>query len=283
MRAPPLGQPDQIAHSGTADAVDTPRTRSRYHLALARERGVRDLPSRADVAHATGIGNQGPVEEHLVEVDLTPHVAQRAHLHPLLVQIDEEVGEPLPLRDVVVGPGQKDRPVRKMGPRGPYLLAGDDPLIAVALGPGGQRGEIGAGPGLAEELAPDLLVADDGREEAPALLLGAVREECGSRQIQAERVEAAQVEGAQLFVGPPRHGRREIETSIGPGPGGHHEARSSKGRIPRLVVGSGPPARPASTHVAGTAESIHSRTAPTTSSTAASGARGRRPTSSLVE
>ena len=145
------------------------------------KRGVRHLPPRPDVAHATGVGNDGPVEEDLVEVDLASHVAQRAHLHPRLMQVDEEVGEPLALRDVVVGPGQKDRPVRKVGPRGPHFLAGDDPLIAVALGPGGQRGEIGAGAGLAEELAPDLLVADDGGEEALALLLGAVCEECRSR------------------------------------------------------------------------------------------------------
>ena len=99
-------------------------------------------------------------------------MAQWAHLYSLLMQVDKEVGEPLALRDVVVGASQKDRPVRKMGPRGPYLLAADDPLVAVTLGPGGQRGEVGAGPGLAEELAPDLLVADDGGKEKDVTTTG---------------------------------------------------------------------------------------------------------------
>ena len=33
----------------------------------------------------------------------------------------------------------------------------DDPLVPVGLGPGGERGQVGAGVGLAEQLAPDLL------------------------------------------------------------------------------------------------------------------------------
>ena len=42
---------------------------------------------------------------------------------------------------------------------GPHLLAGDDPLVAVALGPGLQAGQVGAGAGLAEQLAADEVAA----------------------------------------------------------------------------------------------------------------------------
>ena len=48
-------------------------------------------------------------------------------------------------------------------PRRPHLLAVDDPLVAVLDRRGLQAGEVGAGAGLAEELAPGLLAGDDGR------------------------------------------------------------------------------------------------------------------------
>ena len=49
--------------------------------------------------------------------------------------------------------------------------------VAVALGPGREPGEVGAGVGLGEQLAPHLFAADDPREEARLLLVGAVPQE----------------------------------------------------------------------------------------------------------
>ena len=60
---------------------------------------------------------------------------------------------------------------RDVGQGGPHLLAVEEPLVAVALGAGGQPGDVGARAGLAEELAPDLLVREEGPEVA-LLLLG---------------------------------------------------------------------------------------------------------------
>ena len=144
-----------------------------------------------DVTHPARVGDPGRVEEDLVEVDLTAHVAQRANLDAGLVQIDEEVRQPLALGHVDVGAGEQHGPVREVRPRGPHLLTGDDPVIAVALGPGGQGREVGTGARLTEELAPGLLVANDRREKAKPLLLGPVREEGGRGQVEPERVEAA--------------------------------------------------------------------------------------------
>ena len=126
---------------------------------------------------ASGIA--GTVEEDLAEVDLAGDVAQRPDVDAGLVQVDQEVGDAAALGDVGVGPGEQHRVVGGEAPRGPDLLAGDDPLVAVELGPGGQRREVGSGARLAEELAPDLLVAHDRRQEAQPLLLGAVGEQRG--------------------------------------------------------------------------------------------------------
>ena len=153
-------------------------------------------------------GTRTAVEEHLVEVDLAGDVAQRPHLDAGLVEVDEEVGDALALGDVGVGAGEAHAEVGDVGPGGPHLLAGEHPLVAVALGPRGERGEVGAGAGLAEELAPPLLVAHDRRQEAQPLLLGAVGEQRGRGQVEAERVEPAEVVGPQLGVDGARHGGR---------------------------------------------------------------------------
>ena len=63
---------------------------------------------------------------------------------------------------------------RALGERRPDLLAVDHPLVAVAHGPGAEGGEVGAGAGLAEELAPDLLAGEQ-REQVALLLLLACR------------------------------------------------------------------------------------------------------------
>ena len=101
---------------------------------------------------------------------------------------------PCALGHVGVGAREQHAEVGEVRPRGPHLLAGDDPLVAVALGPRRERREVGARARLAEQLAPHLLVAHDRRQEAQPLLLGAVREQRGRGEVEAERVEPAEVE-----------------------------------------------------------------------------------------
>jgi hypothetical protein len=52
-----------------------------------------------------------------------------------------------------------------VGQRRPHLLAVDDPLVAVAHGAGGETGDVGAGAGLAEQLAPDVLAGEDAPQQ----------------------------------------------------------------------------------------------------------------------
>ena len=57
------------------------------------------------------------------------------------------------LGDVPVGAGDEHPVLGLLAARRPHLLAVDDPLVAVALGPGLQAGEVGAGAGLGVQQA----------------------------------------------------------------------------------------------------------------------------------
>ena len=61
------------------------------------------------------------------------------------------------LGHVGVGPGQQQAVVGDLRRGGPDLLAVDDEVRAIALGPGGQAGQVRSGARLAEPLAPGVL------------------------------------------------------------------------------------------------------------------------------
>ena len=99
-----------------------------------------------------------------------------------------------------VGAGEEDPELRFLGPRRPDLLAGDDPLVAVEHGPGGERGEVTPGLGLAEQLAPEL-VAREHRAEVPLLLLlGAGEQQGGTGPADADLVVDGTDAGAVEFL-----------------------------------------------------------------------------------
>src|SRR5204862_391647 len=61
--------------------------------------------------------------------------------------------------------------------------------VAVEARRGLERGEVAARARLAEALAPDLVAREHGRDEAAALRLAAVVDECGTEEPDAEDVE----------------------------------------------------------------------------------------------
>ncbi len=95
------------------------------------------------------------------------------HLDAGLPHRHEQVREALVLRRLRVGAAEDEAPVGDARERRPDLLAGDDPLVAVALGAALHAAEVGAGVRLGVALAPELLGAEDRRQEAALLLLGA--------------------------------------------------------------------------------------------------------------
>ena len=95
--------------------------------------------------------------------------AQRADLDAGRVHGHDEPGDA-----AVALLARADQQLAEVGHLGvgrPDLRAGDDVVVAVAHRPGAQGGQVAAGVGLAEALAPHLLAAQDRREVA--LLLGA--------------------------------------------------------------------------------------------------------------
>jgi len=68
-------------------------------------------------------------------------------------------------------------------------FAVDDVAVALALGAGSQRGEVGAGVGLAEALAPDLLGVQHPRQVALLLGLGALRDQGRAEHAEGEDVD----------------------------------------------------------------------------------------------
>ena len=99
-----------------------------------------------------------------------------------------------------VGAGDEDAEPGVLGAAGPDLLAVDDELVAVADGPGAEVGEVAAAARLGEQLAPELLAAEDRPEVAVLLLLGAGVEDRRAGPADADRVDRAAHAGRRQLV-----------------------------------------------------------------------------------
>ena len=139
-----------------------------------------------------------------------------------------------------IGARQEDGEVGVLRPGGPHLLPAHHPLVAVAHRLRRQRREVGPGAGLAEELAPLLLVAHDRTEEAQLLLVGAVREQRRRGVVEPERIERAEVERREHGAHRGRGLRRHAQAAVLRRPRRHHQSRRPEHRVPRLVVGPAP-------------------------------------------
>ena len=95
------------------------------------------------------------------------------------------------LGGVGIGAGDQHAPLRVLGEGRPDLLPADHPFVAVLDRARLQRGEVGAGLGLGEALAPDLLAGQDRLQVALLLLLGAVGDHDRAAHRQAEHVGGA--------------------------------------------------------------------------------------------
>ena len=238
--ADPASQADEVVGTGPADAVDPTRSGTGDHLALPGKRGVGHLPTAVDRADALIVGDGCSVEEHLVELHLTADVAQRTDYHSRLVQVQQKVGDPFALAPIRICSGEEHPEVGSVGPRRPDLLPGDDPLVAVALGPRGQRRQVRTRPRLTEQLTPHLLVAHDRREVAESLVLGSVPEQCRGGQVQPEGVEPAEIEWSQQLLRRSELSRGQVEAPVVARPHGDDETRLAEHRVPPLVIRPAP-------------------------------------------
>ena len=74
---------------------------------LEVERGLGDHPPVALAADEIGVGDDGVVEEDLVEDVVAGHLPQRPDLDARLVQLEREPRDALVLRHVEVGAGEE--------------------------------------------------------------------------------------------------------------------------------------------------------------------------------
>ena len=100
-----------------------------------------------------------------------------------------------------IGAAHDEAPVGAVRQRGPHLLTGDHPLVAVEHRTGLDVREVGTGVRLGEALAPQLLDRLDLREEPPLLLVGAELDQRGGEQpLTEERDPRRRVRARVLLV-----------------------------------------------------------------------------------
>src|SRR5690606_37203559 len=116
----------------------------------------------------------------------------------------------------------------------PGLLAVDDQPVAVDHGFGLHARQIRAGVRLGEALAPDLFAAQDRREVALLLLLGAVRHQRRAGVVEpAEQGAGFRRTGANRFLDPDRlHRRRQAAAPVLDRPTEAGEAAVELGALP---------------------------------------------------
>ena len=189
---------DQLLR-GRAEAPQHPARRESDPLVGQRHLG--QAPAVALGAHPEAGRQPDVVEEHLVEGVGGGHVHDGLHRHAGGVHGADEIGDAPVLGHVRVRAGDEDPEIAVVGSARPDLRAVHHVGVAVAHGPGGQRGQIRSGVGLAEELAPVLLAAEDWPQVASLLLGGASHEDRGRGPADTDQVVGPlHACGAQLLV-----------------------------------------------------------------------------------
>ena len=159
--------------------------------ALEAERGHGHVPAVVDAADDVLLRAAGVGEEHLGELGRAVDLLDGPDLDAGLLHRAQQVGDALVLGGVGVGAAEDEDVVGDEPLGGPDLLAVDDPLVAVEHGLGAERGEVGAGVGLGEALAPGDLAREDLGQEELLLLLGAPLQDGRARRACRRRSRPA--------------------------------------------------------------------------------------------
>ena len=125
--------------------------------ALIAQGGSGHRPAVVRRADHIVVGDEDVVEEHLVEVRVARDQAQRPHFDSGRVHVDHHGGDAGMLGRIGIGAYRRQPEIAVLGAGGPDLLAVDHPSAVDAGAPGLDRGGVGAGVGLAEQLAPHQL------------------------------------------------------------------------------------------------------------------------------
>src|SRR5215475_14635189 len=110
------------------------------------------------------------------------HLFERLHIDTRLLYVDHEIRQPLMLGRIPIRAGQQQAVIGMMSARGPYLLAVDEPIVAVQIRAGGGTSEVRAAARLAEELAPGVFPGENAAQKPLFLPIRSVLEERRRRQ-----------------------------------------------------------------------------------------------------
>ena len=179
------------------------------------------------------------LEKDLVEADVVDHVGEGAGGETGRLHVNEEVGDALVLGSVRVRAREEDHPVALVRAGGPDLGAVDHVVVAVADGAGLETGEVRAGAGLAEALAPLLLAAEDARQVALLLLVGAIEQDRGAGPAQADTAETGGALAGELLVEDELLHDAQAGPAVLGGPMGGDPGARAHGIAPGVPGGSG--------------------------------------------
>ena len=174
--------------------------REAERAALVEERRHRDVPAAADLADHVLERHLDAAQEDLVELGLARDLAQRPHLDAGRVHVDDQVGEAGVALRVGVGAGEEDAEVRDVRVRRPDLLPVDDEAVALEARRRADAGEIGAGTGLREPLAPDLVGREERLQVARLLRVGAARDDRRPGHPEPDHADVRRRLGARLLL-----------------------------------------------------------------------------------
>ena len=204
-------------------------------LALVAHHGHRQRPALTGLTDHVGGRHPGPVEHDLAELlgDAVDHL-QRQLLDPWLIHRHDEGGDALVLRHLVVRASQGKAPVGVVGVARPDLVAVEHVLVAVAVGPRAQGGEVRSRIRLAEPLAPTFPAVHQPRQE-PLLDLDASVPEDAEHEVAEPRSRRCS-SGGQLLVEDDVVDTREALAADFLGPRQAEEAGAVQRLVPRSLA-----------------------------------------------
>ena len=196
-----------------------------HHGPLVGEGGLQHPPPVVHGPQHVGVGDPGVGEEHLVEAGVTGGLAQGPDLDAGLLHREPEERNALVLGGVEVGAGDEQGVLGLAGARRPHLLAVDDPLVAVALGPGLDAGQVGACPRFGVEQAHVEGAEHERAQEAVGQLVAPEGEQRVGPQVVAVLGRAARPHPAQLVDDDVGQRRVEAPPVVLDGPAGRRPPR----------------------------------------------------------
>ncbi len=154
---------------------------------------------------------------------------------PGALHVEHEVGDPLVLGHVGIGAHEQHPTLRVVRARRPDLLAVHDPVVTIAERRRTKRCEVRPGARFAEQLAPDLLAAEERPQPSCFLLVRSVRDQGGSRQHDPDaELVVGNVEARALLVVDDLLDERDAAAPVLTRPGNRGPAVVRRVRLPDL-------------------------------------------------